>query len=141
MSLLWRYVAVYFLFALLLIAASVWAFVADYGEVGWLLAGTLAFWLLAYHPVVLWLDYRRVTGLIADLRAGRMQARIDPERLRESVADFVSDYGGVPGPIAAWVVRRVLTDAVSRELVARLQARAPSPETGRNGQPRRPLRS
>ena len=121
MSFLLRYVVVYLLGAVALIAASVYVAVdaAHEAVILAVLAATGA-WLLGYVPVMLWRDYRRVTRLVADLRAGRLGQRIDPGHVRESVEELVTDYAGVPGLVAAWLVPRVLTDDVVRQIASRL---------------------
>ncbi len=121
MSFFLRYVLFYLLGAVALIAASGYlAYDAGFGAVTWVVIAATGAWLLGYVPVMLWRDYRRVTRLIADLRAGRFGQRIDPDHVRESVEELVTDYAGVPGLVAAWLVPRVLTDEVVRQLAARL---------------------
>lgn len=127
MPVIFRYIVVYALGAVLLLGAL---FYAIY-ERGWGTAASLAvivltLWLLVYHPLVLWRDYRRARRLIANIRAGRLDARVDGDNVRESVTELVAQYAGVPELLAAPLVRRALTDEVVREIVARLRARSPA---------------
>jgi hypothetical protein len=125
MPLMWRYVVVYLLGVLALLGgliAVLW--ISDSRALWWLAGAALAAWLVGYHPVLLWCQVRATRALIAALRDGRLAAQLPPGRVREAIAELVSTHANVPGFIAAWMVDRVVTDAVAAEIVRRLQEHA-----------------
>lgn len=119
-----RYVVVYVAVALGLLALVAYTgFEAGMGSATWIAVAVFAAWMLVYHPLLLRSDYRRVSRLVAQLRAGELDGKIDADRVRESVQRLAVSYGNVPEIIAAVAVRRILTDDVVNQFAARLQAR------------------
>lgn len=124
MPFFFRYVVVYALVAVLLLGFALYAIYArGWGTTASITLIAFTCWLLVYHPVVVWRDYRRARRLIADIRAGRYDARVDSGHVRESVTELVAEYAGVPALLAAPLVQRALTDELVQELVTRLRTR------------------
>jgi hypothetical protein len=115
-----RYVVVYVLVAVALLAFVAYTgFSSGMGNLTWVAVAAFAAWMLVYHPLVLWLDYRRLLQLIVELRSGQLGGRIDTGRVRESVQRLAVEYAGVPQIVAALLVPRLLNDELIRQIVAR----------------------
>lgn len=124
MSFFLRYIVIYVVVAIVLLGLA--AYVGFNGRMGawtWVAIGCLALWVFGYHGMTLWLDYRRFGRLLEQLRAGRLNDRLQPDHLRESIEHLAVNYGGVPNFVAAFLVRRVVTDDFARQLVAQIGAR------------------
>lgn len=120
-----RYVLVYLAVALvLLFVVAYTGFEAGMGGATWIAVALFALWMLVYHPLMLWLDYRRMVALVTQLRAGQLDGKLDPAHVRESVLHLAVEYGNVPELVATLLVRRVLTDEAVQQLAARLRASA-----------------
>ncbi|HLF22934.1 MAG TPA: hypothetical protein VI565_03355, partial [Burkholderiales bacterium] len=65
---------------------------------------------------------RRFGRLLEQLRAGKLNDRIQPDHLRESIEHLAVQYGGVPSFVAAFLVQRVVTDDVARHLLVQISA-------------------
>lgn len=132
MSFFLRYVLVYVAVGVVLLAlVGYTGYEAGFGPLTWVAVGAFALWIFGYHGTMLWLDYRRLSGLIADLRAGKLDERVRPDHVRESIRYLAVRYGGVPDLVAGFLVRRLVTDELARELAARVRsadrAAAPAP--------------
>ena len=123
MSFFLRYIVVYVVVAVALIGFAAYVgFTAAMGGVAWIAVVLLALWIFGYHGVALWLDYRRFGRLLGDLRAGKMNDRIEPDHVRKSIAQLAVNHGGVPSFVAGFLVQRVVTDDIARQLVAQIKA-------------------
>ena len=119
-----RYVVIYVVVAIMLLGLAAYvSFGAGMGVWTWVAIGCLALWVFGYHGMTLWLDYRRFGRLLEQLHAGKLNDRIQPDHLRESIEHLAVNYGGVPNFVAAFLVQRVVTDDVARQLVAQISAR------------------
>lgn len=120
-----RYVVVYVLVAVVLLGIVAYTgYEAGMGPFTWIAVGVFAFWMFGYHGTMLWLDYRRLSQLVTDVRAGKLDQHLQPERLRDSIRYLAVRYGGVPDIVAALLVRRVVTDELATQLATRLRAGA-----------------
>ncbi len=123
MSFFLRYIVIYIVVAIVLLGLAAYVgFGAGMGAWTWVAIGCLALWVFGYHGVNLWLDYRRFERLLEQLRAGKLNDRIQPDHLRESIEHLAVHYGGVPNFVAAFLVQRVVTDDVARQLIAQINA-------------------
>ena len=122
MSFFLRYIVVYVVVAIVLLGFVAYVgYDAGWGALTWVAVGCLALWIFGYHGFTLWLDYRRFGRLIEALRAGELNDRIQPDHVRESIEHLAVQYGGVPSFVAGFLVQRVVTDEVARQLVAQIR--------------------
>jgi Na+(H+)/acetate symporter ActP len=118
-----RYIVIYVVVAIVLLGLAAYVgFNGGMGALTWVAIGCLGLWIFGYHGMALWLDYRRFGRLLEQLRAGKLNGRIQPDHLRESIEHLAVNYGGVPNFVAAFLVQRVVTDDVARQLVAQISA-------------------
>jgi len=118
-----RYIVIYVIVAVVLLGFAAYVgFSAGMGAFTWVAIGVLALWIFGYHGMALWLDYRRFGRLLDALRAGKLNDRIQPDHVRESIEHLAVHYGGVPSFVARFLVQRVVTDEVAQQLVAQLRA-------------------
>lgn len=123
MSFFVRYIVVYVVVAVVLLGLAAYVGLgAGMGALTWVAIGCLAVWIFGYHGLTLWLDYRRFGRLLEALRAGKLNDRIQPDHVRESIEHAAVHYGGVPSFVAAFLVQRVVTDDIARQLVAQIGA-------------------
>lgn len=121
MSFFVRYIVVYVVVAVVLLGFAAYiGFGTGLDGWTWVAIGCLGLWIFGYHGLALWLDYRRFRRLLAALRAGKLNDRIQPDHLRESIEHLAVHYGGVPSFVAAFLVQRVVTDDVARQLVSQI---------------------
>jgi hypothetical protein len=126
MSFFIRYVVIYGAVGILLLGLVAYTVYTDNYAFTWPAVFALIVWLLGYHAVALWLDYRRISRLVADIQAGKFDRQLQPNDLRESLRYLAVKFGGVPDVIAGYAIRRVVTDEIARRLAEDIRARTSS---------------